>query len=62
MSKRLALLIATSRYLDPKLDPLLSVADEAQQLAQLLLEPAPTLQGFWQRAGFDTLTLQEMLA
>ncbi|GGU68617.1 type VII secretion protein EccCb [Lentzea flava] len=39
MSQRLALLIATSRYLDPKLDPLLSVAEEAQQLAQLLRDP-----------------------
>jgi len=34
----------------------------APLLAQLLLEPAPALQGFRQRAGFDTLTLQELLA
>jgi DNA segregation ATPase FtsK/SpoIIIE, S-DNA-T family len=39
MGKRLALLIATSRYLDPKLLPLMSVVDEAQQLSQLLLDP-----------------------
>lgn len=30
-------------------------------LAQLLLDPSPALRSFWQRAGFDTLTLQELL-
>ncbi len=30
-------------------------------LAQLLLEPTPALRSFWQRAGFDTLTLKELL-
>jgi membrane protein len=30
-------------------------------LAQLLLDPAPALGSFWQRAGFDTLTLQELI-
>ncbi len=30
-------------------------------LAQLLLEPAPALRSFWQRAGFDTLTLRELI-
>jgi membrane protein len=30
-------------------------------LAQLLLDPSPALRAFWQRAGFDTLTLQELL-
>jgi S-DNA-T family DNA segregation ATPase FtsK/SpoIIIE len=39
MGKRLALLIATSRYLDPKLSPLISVVDDAQRLSQLLLDP-----------------------
>ncbi|ONI91675.1 hypothetical protein ALI22I_07280, partial [Saccharothrix sp. ALI-22-I] len=39
MGKRVALLIATSRYLDPKLAPLESVVDEAKHLSQLLLDP-----------------------
>jgi membrane protein len=30
-------------------------------LAQLLLDPSPALRSFWQRAGFDTLTLKELL-
>lgn len=30
-------------------------------LAQLLLDPSPALRAFWRRAGFDTLTLQELL-
>jgi membrane protein len=30
-------------------------------LAQLLLDPSPALRAFWHRAGFDTLTLQELL-
>jgi membrane protein len=31
-------------------------------LAQLLLDPSPALGAFWQRAGFDTLSLRELLA
>ncbi|HZT55275.1 MAG TPA: YihY family inner membrane protein [Burkholderiaceae bacterium] len=31
-------------------------------LAQLLLAPSPASHGLWQRAGFDTMTLQELLA
>ena len=31
-------------------------------LAQLLLDPAPVLQGFWQRARFDQLTLADIVA
>lgn len=30
-------------------------------LALLLLEPSPASRGLWQRAGFDTMTLQELL-
>lgn len=30
-------------------------------LAQLLLDPSPALASFWRRAGFDTLTLQELI-
>ncbi|MBK6862280.1 MAG: YihY family inner membrane protein [Ideonella sp.] len=30
-------------------------------LAQLLLDPANSLQGFWQRAGFDEMTLAEII-
>jgi membrane protein len=30
-------------------------------LSQLLLEPSPASRGLWQRAGFDTMTLQELL-
>ncbi len=30
-------------------------------LAQLLLDPAPTLQGFWQHARFDQLTLADIV-
>ena len=30
-------------------------------LAQLLLEPSPAARGLWQRAGFDTMTVQELL-
>ncbi len=30
-------------------------------LAQLLLEPSPGSRGLWQRAGFDTMTVQELL-
>jgi membrane protein len=30
-------------------------------LAQLLLEPSPASRGLWRRAGFDTLTVQELL-
>ena len=30
-------------------------------LALLLLEPAPSLQGFWRRAGFDQLTLADIV-
>ena len=30
-------------------------------LAQLLLEPSPASRGLWQRAGFDTMTVQELL-
>ncbi|WP_158851373.1 type VII secretion protein EccCb [Saccharothrix deserti] len=39
MGKRVALLIATSRYLDPKLTSLESVVEEAKHLSQLLLDP-----------------------
>lgn len=31
-------------------------------LAQLLLEPSPAARGLWQRAGFETLTVAELLA
>jgi membrane protein len=31
-------------------------------LAQLLLDPAPTLKGFWRRARFDELTLADIIA
>ncbi|WP_367136031.1 type VII secretion protein EccCb [Saccharothrix sp. HUAS TT1] len=44
MGKRIALLIATSRYLDPKLTTLAATVTEAQQLSQLLVDP--TLGGF----------------
>ena len=30
-------------------------------LAQLLLEPSPASRGLWRRAGFDTMTVQELL-
>jgi membrane protein len=30
-------------------------------LAQMLLEPSPASRGLWQKAGFDTMTLQELL-
>jgi membrane protein len=30
-------------------------------LAQMLLEPSPASRGLWQRAGFDTMTLQALL-
>ena len=30
-------------------------------LAQLLMEPSPASRGLWQRAGFDTLTVQQLL-
>ena len=30
-------------------------------LSLLLLEPSPTSRGLWQRAGFDTMTLQELM-
>lgn len=30
-------------------------------LAQMLLEPSPVSRGLWQRAGFDTMTVQELL-
>ena len=30
-------------------------------LSQLLLEPSPASRGLWQRAGFDTMTVQELL-
>ena len=30
-------------------------------LAQLLVEPAPTLRRFWQRAGFNEMTLRELI-
>ncbi len=30
-------------------------------LAQLLLEPSPASRGLWQRAGFDTMTVQELM-
>lgn len=30
-------------------------------LAQMLLEPSPGSRGLWQRAGFDSMTLQELL-
>ena len=33
----------------------------APLLAQLLLEPSPALRGFRERAGFDRLTLAELL-
>jgi S-DNA-T family DNA segregation ATPase FtsK/SpoIIIE len=39
MGRRLALLIATSRYADPKLPNLRAPVQETQQLAQLLLDP-----------------------
>lgn len=31
-------------------------------LGKLLLQPMPTLRGFWQRAGFGTMTLHELIA
>jgi membrane protein len=30
-------------------------------LAQLLMEPSPTSRSLWQRAGFDTMTVQELI-
>ncbi|MCR6484982.1 type VII secretion protein EccCb [Amycolatopsis sp. OK19-0408] len=40
MGRRLALLVATSRYVDPKLPNLRAPVQETQQLAQLLQDPA----------------------
>jgi membrane protein len=34
----------------------------APVLAQLLLEPGPMIAGLWKQAGFDTLTLKQLLA
>jgi membrane protein len=31
-------------------------------LSQLLLEPAPAMGGFWQRAGFDRMTVSDLMA
>ena len=28
---------------------------------QLLIEPSPQLRGFWQRAGFEDMTLRDLL-
>jgi len=30
-------------------------------LALMLMEPTPTSRGLWQRAGFDTMTVQELI-
>jgi len=30
-------------------------------LAKLLMEPSPALSGFWRRAGFDAMTVRELL-
>jgi membrane protein len=30
-------------------------------VARLLMEPVPALQGFWRRAGFGEITLQELV-
>ena len=30
-------------------------------VAQLLMEPVPALQGFWRRAGFGEISLQELV-
>jgi len=48
----------TARYVllcDPGTTP------AAPMLSQLLLEPAPTLRRFWQRAGFGEMTLRELI-
>jgi membrane protein len=35
---------------------------KAQPLvAALLIEPSASLRGFWQRAGFDAMTLNELI-
>ena len=53
--------------LDEELNPryvlLCDPAKTAAQplLSQLLLEPSPALVGFWRRAGFGAMTVQEML-
>jgi len=31
-------------------------------LAKLLIEPSPALAGFWRRAGFDAMSVRELLA
>jgi membrane protein len=40
-------------------DPALTPAQPL--LAQLLLEPSPASRGLWERAGFDTMTVRELL-
>ncbi len=53
--------------LDEKADPrYVLLCDPATTQAKplvsaLLIEPSPSLQGFWQRAGFDAMTLNELI-
>ena len=48
---------------DPRFVLLCDLARTPAQplLAQLLLEPSPASRGLWRRAGFDTMTVQELL-
>ena len=32
-----------------------------QLLALMLMEPSPASRGLWERAGFDTMTVQELI-
>lgn len=40
-------------------DPVSTVAQPL--LAQVLLDPSPSLRGFWQQAGFDQMTVQQLI-
>ena len=48
---------------DPRLVLLCDPARTPAQplIAQLLLEPSPASRALWQRAGFDTMTVQDLL-
>ncbi len=48
---------------DPRFVLLCELARTPAQplLAQLLMEPSPASRGLWQRAGFDTMTVQELI-
>ena len=51
----------TQKYAKKIKMPQMRVWNTRALVVALLIEPTPSLNGFWQRAGFDSMTLGELI-